>query len=97
MCVQFSLDSLIGVQLVDVNYFLFMRVQSCQCYNAFCVVTKNKNVAFCSSSLSFILQEYGQEHSKLSGSPPFNASPMRQTSTPVNPEVLQSTQLLKRL
>lgn len=43
-----------------------------------------KNVAFCSSSLSFILQESGQEHSKLSGSSSFDASPMWQTSTPVN-------------
>ncbi|XP_044065338.1 uncharacterized protein LOC122882228 isoform X2 [Siniperca chuatsi] len=29
-------------------------------------------------------EESGQEHSKLSGSSSFNASPMRQTSTPVN-------------
>lgn len=42
----------------------------------FCVVTKKQKCCF--------LQESGQEHSKLSGSSSFNASPMRQTSTPVN-------------
>lgn len=65
------------------EHCLFLRVQSCQCYTAFCVDMKNKNVAFYISSLSFILQESGQEHSKLSGISSFNASPMQQTSTPV--------------
>ena len=49
-----------------------------------CYHRKKRNVALCSSSLSFILQESGQEDSKLSGSSSINESPMRQTSTPVN-------------
>ncbi|XP_051995994.1 uncharacterized protein LOC127653362 isoform X1 [Xyrauchen texanus] len=36
-------------------------------------------------------EEFGQEHSKLSGSSSFNASPMQQTSTPVNASPVKYT------